>query len=91
MKLDEWDNPFNDKEMSLDEFIEIIIEGFEQCEGFCESRHKYGCDRCECVRSTFATPRHYEAFIKLRENYLSMVDAAFTARHIKENINDKDW
>lgn len=89
MKLELWESPYNEEKMDIEELIDLVTEGFYQCEGFCPSKSQYGCDRCECVRNTFPTPEHYTMYLKLREGYLSMVDVAITARHTKENLNDK--
>lgn len=89
MKIEEWDSPFNKERMDIDSLIDLVVDGFYQCEGFCSSRNFDGCDKCECVRNTFPTPEHFTIYLKLREAYLSMVDAAIMARHVKENINDK--
>ena len=82
--VNKWDNPLNNERMDIDKLTELVVEGFSQCDALCESRSFDGCDRCICIRETFPTPRHYEIYLKLRETYVSMVDAAIVARHIKD-------
>lgn len=66
--------------LSFEEITLLAKQGLGRCEEQCFSRSVCGEDACECVRSTFPTPQHYEVYQDARSFFLNaLAKAAFAA------------
>ena len=55
--------------MDTEKLVSIAIHGHTCCptDEPCLSRSYSGDDACQCIRSVFATPEHYELYLCLRQ------------------------
>ena len=76
----EWERGLSEEEMALDELIALAKRGLGTCEEECLSRSICGEGACQCVRSVFPTPKHYNTYTLARIFFLdALAKASFAA------------
>ena len=63
--------------MNTSDLVMLINNGFDQCEGACDSRDVIGEGDCYCIRSLFPHPAFYSLYIELRK--LKVISEVLTA------------
>lgn len=68
-KRDDWLDKKHNISMDIPKLVKIAVQGHVHCPENepCLSRSSSGNDACQCVRSIFATPEHYELYLCLRQ------------------------
>ena len=70
------------EQMTLDDVIKISIDGFS-LEGCNCLKDEEGI--CDCIRTVFPSRSHYELFLLVRENYLSLLRMGLIAVLLQQN------
>lgn len=67
------------RSMPIGKMAKLAVYGFHTCEGHCFSREHCSEDSCECIRSVFPSPTHYELYLLLR-TYVTTAQIIRTAQ-----------
>ena len=65
--VDRWYADESCEPMNTSDLVALVKNGFDQCEGACDSRDVVGEQDCYCVRSLFPHPDVYSLYIELRK------------------------
>lgn len=82
----QWSTDKKDQKMLLDDLIDYVIQGHQQCIDFCGSKYSCGDEGCFCIRASFPHPSHYHLYLKLREIGIDFLMLTILANLSKERL-----